>query len=260
MTPEIAAKYQDSYRYWQQQLGNDENKRIQDAKPLVFDIPENTPGDFGYFGYFPERYLTESRLYFGGQGDWRSSLYKIYAVGFVMAGMGLLMTLTNIFQGEAVLTYEWLLLIISLIVSLWSYYTYKRRPRLNNHAFDRETGKIYLAQGKDKPHLVVDFYEQYFFTVGGIAGAMNEFGSLMMRPRVRDEKGELQTYPPFSVALGGGKGDGLLCWYALLRFMDKSIAFNQDELKLVSWFQAWRKTQRYKIQGIHWPDGTVEWL
>ena len=276
MNHDIARKYQKTYDDWYTgkslRLRRNGEPR-KSAMPLSFAIPAHVKPSFNYLWRFQLKFLTPTRMY-NGRGNYDSDSWSdAWIMASIVAFLGLACIIFNLLSYQAPALWQLLLFGIPLVLAGISYWKYRRWQRyegdqvqLGFDIFDRETGKVYLFQGKGKPHLAVDFYEQHFIvkTSQFDPGTANyTLPTLEMYARERLPNGEFKTHRPsfpMAVSFGYNTDKVMQAWYGLLRYMDKSTVFTAEELAMMDKLKAEKAKQGYKIEGIRWPDGTVEWV
>ena len=145
---------------------------------------------------------------------------------------------------------NWLLALLLFALSYWSKNAEKRVTRKNTIVFERDTGKVYIPSYDDQPHQVLDFYDQYFYIVDGRVD-VNRFGALYLYlPKGTLEDGREVGDFPIRLAFVGDREDAEEAWHFLVRYMDTSCLFDEEELEYFHYVQERKKREGFKVEDI----------
>lgn len=256
---EIKSRYEGIYADWEKMVKfQDKSVRIAPPKPLCFELPEQKAGSLSNSVLMGDSIMNEHRFIV----EKSAGLHARIDFLWVMCG-GLflvLLILSAIFpHGYFLGLSTWVWVTLLGVCTLVGRQIAKHAPRRDCHIFDRDKSKLYLSVGKDKPHLELDFYDQFFYESTSQAG-YNSSSCLMLRPRIKKDTGEFGMLPPVTLAWSGIRGAGKDIWYSLVRYMDESKPFTQDEKSVFKVLDDYKAKQGFKMGGLRTKDGKTEWL
>ncbi len=259
MTPEVQAKYDVTHRYWESIIRRPaKSVKAGLPEPLKFDTPEDVEPSLGNRPNLGDGIMNEHRAYFEARGGKRTLLEFSWVMS---AGFAFMALFFMIFFSPGTFIYlpYWIWTTVLLVYTFAIRKITQQMSRRGCHVFNRDSGKLYLSVGDMKQHLELDFYEQYFYANSGMAG-WNAYGTLSLKPRIRQPNGEFETLPAIRMASGGSKKDGLGAWYCLIRYMDKSKPFNKEEYAFFDFLKRRQQKLGFRIEGLTKADGKTEWL
>jgi hypothetical protein len=252
MTPEIAARYRRTLELFEQsEAGRDRTY----SPPMPFEVPKDAPGwgSIGWLGYH-QATLTPERYY----GKTIISKSRVWSFAMIMAGGGalifLLICLADASAGRF-LSFYWSMVGILAAVAFISRRKARTADRNACHIFERPTGKVYLYRC-DEPHRVVNFYDLHFSTTGITTSGLASSSRLNID--VPDpETGELDSFGGFFLPT---PEEAMRFWYALVRYMDKDWPFDERDREYFHQIEVEKKKHGFRVEGVRYPDGTVEWV
>lgn len=256
MQPDIAARYEETYHYWQEHVRQPKKKiRFEYPQPLSFDMPEEKEFRYGSIGILSSGYMDDKRMY----AEVKGSRYLWGLLAGSIAIYPFLTIFLNIISWSWTQMgwVSWFFTILCSILCIYPGRKYFYGIRKCD-VFERDTGNLYLWQGDNKPHKVLDFYDQYFFVRAHTTNGINETGAVWIIPRVKKTNGEFETLDPRCLTSGPCKSDGMAAWCLILRFMDKNNPFGERDYKFFKGIKKQKKQRGIKIQSIIHEDGAKE--
>jgi len=252
MTPEIAARYRRTLELFEQsEAGRDRTY----SPPMPFEVPEDAPGrgrlvELAYH----EALLTPERYY----GKTIISKSRVWSFAMIMAGGGAVATLVIVLAHlyhNRIEPFYWILFTLLVLFTLYARRKARTADRNACHIFERPTGKVYLYRC-DEPHRVVNFYDLHFSTTGITTSGLASSSRLNID--VPDpETGELDSFGGFFLPT---PEEAMRFWYALVRYMDKDWPFDERDREYFHQIEVEKKKHGFRVEGVRYPDGTVEWV
>ncbi len=252
MSPETAKQFRRTYEAWDRK---NSGKRVHVPEPLSFEVPEAAIGE-GDFVILAQHLATiTADRYYAQTALSRSRMWMfLWCMSLCVAIAFSVLAYTDL-AAERFTPAIWAPLVLSLALFLFGRRKERRADRNACHIFERSTGKAYLYYS-EKAHRVYNFYDLHF-SISDIMTAPAATSSKLEIGVTDPETGEHTGLGTFRLPTNE---EAWQFWYALVRYMDKDWPFHDEDMELFAYVEQEKRKAGFRVEGVRYPDGSVEWV